>query len=777
MLLLAKSKDSKSDAPARTLQEHIDDCLGIFELLKKAFPKASEISGLGDSFWNILWTCVVFHDLGKAHKEFQKILAGLPNDWNSQRHELFSLPFVDALPNFDKETLKLMRLVIAGHHKDFGQLQSKYLNFYKKNDDNFEQLEGIEEYDIKDFETAFKDNIYIKEALQLLHSYGVVVLSVLPKPIHGLVKSYNKQPFSQTNVDYYRLMLLFGGLKNCDHMGSARVERLYWLENQHFNFLEKQKAKTGFYSHQERCSETVGNLILTAPTGSGKTESAMLWAQKQINTHGNGRVFYILPFTASINAMFERLGRDEKGLGNENVGMLHGKLNDYLYDYFDDFQYSLVEKKEKISSLKDKFKNAITPVKVATPFQLIKHIYGLKGFEQGIFEWSGAYFIFDEIHAYSPDVVAQIKVVLECATKYLKVHVMIMTATLPTFLKKELSQSIGFFNEIQADDTLYKEFIRHKLRLEEGVFTTKPIIDSLKSGKKVLVVCNTVKQAQTAYTTLKSHAKRAVLLHSAFNGEDRSRHEKDLKAGEEDEKNPIQLLVGTQAIEVSLDIDYDIIYTECAPFDALIQRFGRVNRKREKGICEVVVFKENNKTDFYIYPKDVIARTLVVLEKIASMNNGVIQEVELQKFMDEVYPNWSDKQRKEFDEKYDLLKDCVENMLHPLVKISKNTEEQFYEQFDGIKVLPAKLHDRFIKCLEEFDFIKAESLKVQIRKNKFAQLRAENDSNLIYRIYAFKSEKNEKLIQIPYYIIQKEYEGEYGLNYDEQEVLREDGQL
>ena len=107
MILLAKSKDKKSDAPARTLQEHIDDCLLIYEFLKKSFPKAAVISGLGEQYWDILRICIVCHDLGKSHKEFQNVLAGLPDKWEKQRHELFSLPFVDALKGIDNNLLKI----------------------------------------------------------------------------------------------------------------------------------------------------------------------------------------------------------------------------------------------------------------------------------------------------------------------------------------------------------------------------------------------------------------------------------------------------------------------------------------------------------------------------------------------------------------------------------------------------------------------------------------------------------------------------------------------
>ena len=92
MVLLAKSKDPKSNDPARTLQEHIDDCVIIFKCLKVSFPKAAELSGFGDDFWNILWTCIICHDLGKSHKEFQNVLAGLPNEWNYQT-SIVKIPF------------------------------------------------------------------------------------------------------------------------------------------------------------------------------------------------------------------------------------------------------------------------------------------------------------------------------------------------------------------------------------------------------------------------------------------------------------------------------------------------------------------------------------------------------------------------------------------------------------------------------------------------------------------------------------------------------------
>jgi CRISPR-associated endonuclease/helicase Cas3 len=257
--------------------------------------------------------------------------------------------------------------------------------------------------------------------------------------------------------------------------------------------------------------------------------------------------------------------------------------------------------KEAIDELKHKFKYVTTPIKVSTPFQLLKHLFGLKGFEQGLFEWTNSYFIFDEIHAYDAKNFAQIKVLLEFATQYLNVKVMVMTATLPKFLRSEIESAIGKFTPINADQTLYNSFRRHKVILQEGLLENNLNIikADLHIGKKVLVVCNTVAQAQKIYGILGSEVEKSVLLHGGFNGTDRNTHEQTLlKAEKDDTLEDVMLLVGTQAIEVSLDIDYEIIYTEPAPIDALLQRFGRVNRKRERGISPCVFLKKVTKPIF-----------------------------------------------------------------------------------------------------------------------------------------------------------------------------------
>jgi CRISPR-associated endonuclease/helicase Cas3 len=744
MQILAKSN------PQYTLQDHINDALNIHLLLKKSFENISTIIE-PEEFWELLRISIIFHDFGKSHTEFQKLLKGESNNWNFQRHELFSLPFVKALNIKQKD---IIYYVVAGHHKNFEKL-IELLNGYGEKDDDFGlDLSGTSE--IPSFEDEFKRNIPVTNVLALLKEYNIDLGKVLVHNPKSTIQNFIRNKINNKQK-LINLLLLAGAFKQCDHLSSAGITEIQNIEYEDFDYL--YKSGYDLYHHQEKATNVIGNTILTAPTGSGKTETSLLWLQNQIKNQGKGRVFYILPFTASINAMYERLA---KNLPNK-IGLVHGKLASFIENKFENDDLINDDKKKEI---KEQFKNLVTPLKVVTPFQLLKNIFALKGFEKGIFEWAGGYFIFDEIHAYNPQVFAQIIVLLKFAVTYLNVKVFIMTATLPAFLRKELKDAIGEHSEISANKELYEHFIRHKIvvksgKLEENIDLLQNYIDK---DKKVLVVCNTVKQAQLMYNELQCNNK--VLLHSAFNATDRRKKETELF------KENTKLLVGTQAIEVSLDIDYDVIFTEPAPLDALIQRFGRINRKRKKDISECVVFEERNKSDKFIYKNpDVISRTIEILKVKEAVNGGIIKEEELQAMIDYVYPDWDIKDKDEFDKIYHLLNNFLENELKPFVYNQKQ-EEDFYKQFDGVKVLPVKFLPEYKQLLQENKFVKAENLKVQISEKRFYMLK--NNDGIDEEREVFENLKTQKILEQKVLIINKKYDSELGLVLDEDENQRFD---
>ena len=748
--VLAKSK------PEVTLAQHIDDCLNIWQQLPHCFSRLP-IQNVYE-FWSVLRDALVFHDTGKSHREFQRLLYGRPSAlkaWCQQRHELFSLYYIyhSSLPEKEK---RMLYYAVAGHHKSSEEILAHCAQMYDVDYSGFGDTEGILSYD------AECTKLFKAKTWKILTNYGFSQESSAASsqellesfPLLSMLREIYQHPIHFSEPDYVWHLLLVGMMKQCDHLASAGIEKLHRLSDGDFSFLFKYPL----YTHQQSSYTAQGNVILSSPTGSGKTETSLLWLKHQLDVQGEGRVFYVLPYTASINAMYERLN-EQFGTETHKVGMLHGKLAQYLEEKFSDETDLDLSTTENVQLMQD-FKTLVTPLKIVTPFQLLKHIFGVKGFEKGIAEWSGGYFIFDEIHAYDSHTFAQIVVLLEFCIKQLGVNVFIMTATLPSFMRIKLQEALGTFSLIQADDSLYEAFDRHRLAIEPEklIESVERIQVDLDAGMKVLVVCNTVEQAQTVYSCL--YAESKLLLHGSFNAEDRSRKEVQLH------DEAIQLLVGTQAIEVSLDIDYDTIYTEPAPLDALIQRFGRVNRKRKKGICLCHVFLESNEKDKFIYDQAVVKRTLDVLTTdVVEKCGGLIHEKDLQSLIDKVYPCWEEKQRKEYEETYRDLSQGIFYELSPLA-CSEKREKDYYDQFDGVKVLPSSLCERYQHYFEQQRMVKADSLLVSIRESRMYALLKEGDIDRFCVACEGKIDKvgqYAKLFQKSLIRVKRKYDSELGL--------------
>lgn len=729
-LILAKSQ------PEVSLKEHVEDCLNIMGQLKIC------VSGLPvdnkQKFWKILREAIVFHDTGKAHVEFQKLLRKQSEHWSHQRHELFSLYFI-LNSDLDEEEKQLVEFPVLGHHKSLVELFSFVDHNYVRDEWALEGDDPID-YD-KECEKLDHHSVW-----SLLNEYGIHQKSSLSVDLVDLIRKESRNNKNIKDPGTFFRLLLTGGLKQCDHLASAGIQHLLKLEVEDFKFLYQHP----FYHHQDEDAKCLGNVLLVAPTGSGKTEAAFAWLKRQLQVKGQGRAYYILPYTASINAMYERMNGDMPS-SEKKVGMVHGRLAQYIETRMSDQSCST----DDIRKLVDGFKSMVTPVKIVTPFQLLKSLYGLKGYEKGLFEWCGGYFIIDEIHAYDAGLFAQVIVLLQFAVKFMNVSVHIMTATLPSFMKREIESVIQPFREIRADNKLYQSFRRHQVKLLDGKLTDDLdlIQKNIDAGKKVLVVCNTVEASQ--YVFLHLNARQKVLLHGKFNSEDRFCHESLLQ----DEK--VNLLVGTQAIEISLDIDFDVLYSEPAPIDALLQRFGRVNRKRKKGICTCFVFKDRNEQDRFIYKDSkVISRTLTALQEIEEDYDGIIQEEQLQRVIDEVYPDWSARQKEEYEMTRRCLTDFIVQGLKPLDESDKR-EADFYKQFDGIKALPVALSEEYQRRISEYQFIKASELLVSVSTGQFHEL--ENNGGITQQSFPYPSEDHSKIYTSRIYVVNRKYTHEFGL--------------
>ncbi len=162
------------------------------------------------------------------------------------------------------------------------------------------------------------------------------------------------------------------------------------------------------------------------------------------------------------------------------------------------------------------------------------------------------------------------------------------------------------------------------------------IAQALENKEKILIVCNTVKKAQAVFNQLKKHYSKYphLLIHSRFRRKDRTNKELLLQKFEEDD-SPCWV-VATQVVEVSLDISFHRMITDCAPLDALIQRFGRINRRRtpdalgKQKPVHVVAPHGNQRP----YDRQIVEKTFSILPE----NGTILQEDSLQSLLDVIYP-------------------------------------------------------------------------------------------------------------------------------------------
>ncbi|GAB6161962.1 CRISPR-associated helicase/endonuclease Cas3 [Desulfothermus naphthae] len=770
---------AKSDGT--TLSEHINDDLVIFKQLKNSLPVASELTNL-KRFWELLFCAIFFHDFGKMHSEFQKKLKGEKNYWQGQRHEIYSIPFVYKLdiPEWKQD---LIAKAILAHHKSFDELKKSLIN---EEDLEFEyqtQWKNKIKYHPKDFLENLKHNFskeVLNEYLSLFEQKRKLfnipyTLKEEPIKVDTLKNPINKYCNFSCNFlseEYFQNLMLWAGLKISDHLGSAKIKKIYLLNKGNFKFIDAFKAKYRLYKHQKESFKANTSSILIAPTGSGKTESALGWL-KNVLEKKQGRVFYVLPYTASINAMHKRLvnymdfevSNKEKEFSNI-VGLLHGNISHYISEYFTDVnsKEENIKRNKKIKKLVAQYKTLLSPVIVATPFQLLKYFFGIKGFEKGLFFLSGAKLIFDEIHAYDVQTFAQLIVMLRFLKKYFYNDIFIMTATLPTFMIEIIKNYLEIDTVIYADDNLLSNLKRHKIILYKGDiinFLQNEFLTNYDKSKKYIFVCNTVSRAQEVYKKILNtnlfKKDDIVLVHGRFNQKDRNIKEQKLQ----DENTKV--LVGTQTIEVSLDIDYDVMITEPAPLDALVQRFGRVNRKAKKEISPIYLCEIGGKNDKFVYPIEKIQATVSVLSKI----NDNLDEKILQELLDTVYPSWTEQEQKLFDETIKLFDESLKTLMP--FSYCKEGEEKFYSRFTDIKVLPVAFYNEYKELLQNYNFIEAEKLLVNLNRNLFYKFLKEG----IISEEKFVIELNDKLITNNIYVIYLKYSEELGL-IDEKEDFKKE---
>jgi len=701
------------------LEAHIKDCLQVFVSLRQAFPYLPELTS-NSEFWKHLFIALLVHDLGKGASGFQESLKG--KYWN-YRHEILSAGFALNLNLPDEAKRAIALAVVTGHH-GYRYLWNRYrtttesgrevwtkkvAELNQNRDELIAITSGFPQLAQRYFERQilpFDETTYIQRCQDALEE---------------CVRALYAGEANLSNRNYH--ILLRGLTIACDHLSSAGLTRVRELHRLHEYVLACDKIqKNGLLSFQEEAWRRDGSCLLQAPSGAGKTAAALLWSSG--NQDAGRRIFYALPYVASINAM-QREFHNEYHIPLDDIGILHHRALYFIYKSFLEDEAQAPEARKKAQSVHDQTRKIYRPIKILTPHQLIKPFYGVKGFDAQIAEVAGGLFIFDEIHAYEPRMVGLIvRLVEELST--LGGKCLFMSATLPAFLCNLLNRTHALDLPLIAMDM---NGAREKALMLQArhvpIHVDGEIIDHFDSvrrqfdtisrtpffQRKVLVVCNSVERAQTVYKNLSPHAANPKLIHSRFIATDRERIEREIKNAD--------LLVGTQAIEVSLNFSFPILYSEPAPIDALLQRMGRLNRFGESPEpAPAYVFTDGSTADEYIYDQDRVGRSLELLPDGQPLSN-----MEAASLVEELYKDgYSVEERGEYDEAYDTFNDVIAQL--PLYD-EGDIKDEFFDLIRAVEAVPKKFYQEHRELLREGRYLDAVGFVLPISSRQWDYLKRE----------------------------------------------------
>ncbi len=376
-------------------------------------------------------------------------------------------------------------------------------------------------------------------------------------------------------------------------------------------------------------------VVVEAPTGEGKTEAALLLAHRLAVNGGNRGLYFALPTVATSNQMY---GRIDKALGLfwsrhggehlPNLMLVNGQA-----EFSEEFAKALARAHEEGSDPTDPVEGStvadewllprklslLSPYAVGTIDQALLAALNVRHVTLRLFGLAGKVVVIDEVHAYDVFMSEILRRLIEWLHA-VGASVVLLSATLPRCRRAELIAAFGGGQDVanttgEPDpyplvtivDGKRPEALPLRLTPTSGqvprsiAIERRPdgddcraanaayLLDEVRDGGCVCWLVNTVREAQECYLALESHlgqlpepARRPTLLlfHARFPLWRRREIEEQVvsRLGPAGDRSTPTIVVATQVVEQSLDLDFDLLVTQLAPIDLLIQRLGRLHR-------------------------------------------------------------------------------------------------------------------------------------------------------------------------------------------------------
>ena len=432
--------------------------------------------------------------------------------------------------------------------------------------------------------------------------------------------------------------------------------------------------------------------VVEAPTGEGKTEAALLLAQRLIG-HSGGGMYFALPTMATSEQLFQRVAQffagSYPGEGTAGVTLIHGQsdLSPALRGMPRHTDPVVGETTDPVVVdswfLLSRKRALLAPFGVGTVDQAMLAALRVRHGSLRLLGLAGKVVVIDEIHAYD----AYMSVIIERLLEWLSelgVSVILLSATLPAATRRRFLNAYGVVGSSEGDSLAYPLITMASpggvprcieppasdpgrcvalelVDAEQASATTSEVVAAAAAGAAVGWVCDTVGAAQTAFKEVCAALDRlppkarplCVLYHAhMLAGQRRQVEERVQKmVGKDSPRDRGCIVVATQVVEQSLDIDFDLLLTELAPVDLLIQRIGRLHRHDRqrpahvaRPLCRLLLparlgGAEPASPIEWVYQPFVLTKTVAVLLDKSAINVPVDVRPMVESVYDDVMPD------------------------------------------------------------------------------------------------------------------------------------------
>jgi len=608
-------------APKKSLIDHmletgiVTECLIDADgMYRPVLSRLSEITGCDNNKLSakIVFICAI-HDIGKAHPIFQgrdaETLEILRRKNLNQasfdtrfRHEQYGANIFDRLSaeDVDIKNSDIISQIIRMHHQK-EQKKNSDIDIIKIDDKEKAKKWRHIQKEIYDY----IKNVFHFDNLNLINkNISKSELFVVQNAILGIMITsdwiasnnyvFDNQPYK--NIDEFLKSRKLQALKFLNNEGMIR---------QQIPVMQDFKSAFGFNGRpvQNDVEKIVHKndikcMLIESDCGSGKTEAALYAAAVLGNRSGLSGIYMGLPTGVSAEAIQNRV---------DEFLTSHGMRNTKLYTS----KSMLLREPDKKPIWTDISRQRLLTSSAVGTVDQVMTVARLARFESvrmnGL---ASKVLIIDEIHAYDTYMLAVIRGLLMICGE-LGVPVIMLSATLPISTKKGLLGVVGnrdmelhngypMISYVTKDGDVYEQVSNQYMPDKKISCKLLPIlnnndeiaryaVDAVKDGGCECVIMNTVADAICVYDKIKEKKSdncKIILYHSrmTINARDKKSREILKMCGKDRSERPERaIIVGTQVLEQSLDIDVDYMIIAICPIDLLFQRIGRYHRHGDEG--------------------------------------------------------------------------------------------------------------------------------------------------------------------------------------------------